>query len=77
MGRSLKKRKISKTKRAKISRPSSQKKSKKKKMKKWEWWLIGLAFVVAFAWLVFLGKSGFMSPELMPSKPTPAATATQ
>ncbi|MBN1355441.1 hypothetical protein JXA40_04115 [bacterium] len=75
MGRSLKKRKLSKVKRIKVSRPvADTKKSKKKTMKKWEWWLIGLAFVFAFVWLIFLGKSGSLSPDLDTAKPTQSAT---
>jgi hypothetical protein len=77
MGRSLKKRKLSKVKRVKVSRPvtaNAKKKSKKKSMKKWEWWLIGFAFLFAFVWLIFLGKSGTLAPDLDDATPTQIAS---
>ncbi|MBN1550558.1 hypothetical protein JW979_03770 [bacterium] len=73
MGRSLKKRKLKKTKRVKVIRPESTEKTKKKGMKTWEWWLIGIAFILAIVFLIMWGKSNPYS-ESLPPVPTPTAT---
>ena len=77
MGRSLKQRKLKKVRRVKVHRSKPAEKSSKKAMKKWEWWLIGFAFVFAFIWLIFLGKSGNITPDIETTPVPTAQTAGQ
>ena len=70
MGRSLKKRKLKKTRRVKIPKAGTPKKKEKKVMKSWEWWLFGLAIAFALIWLLFLGKSGNITQDVVTSTPT-------
>ena len=74
MGRSLKKRKLSNVKRMKVQRFAEPVKKKKKIMKPWEWWLLGVAFVLAVAFIIYLGKSGAITPP--PPTVTPAVTTS-
>lgn len=76
MGRSLKKRKIKKTKRVKVLRPQSDRKKKKGTMKKWEWWLLGGAFVIAAIWVIILGLKGMTIQGRQTGNATPTAVET-
>lgn len=43
-------------------------------MRWWEWVLLGSAFVIAFAFVLWMGKVGGLNPEI--ETPRPAGTVT-
>jgi hypothetical protein len=74
MGRSLKKRKLKKVRRARVKsiKPAdNEKKKKKKTIKTWEFILFGAALIIAVAFIIFAARTGSVVSDI---DPTPSTT---